>query len=368
MQTRLLGAGDEAQWAALVVASPHSGVMQTPAWGRVEARRGCSVLRLGLYDEGDLVGGAQFYGPPAGTPRGLGFLHVPHGPVLPWDDQRRAARGLGLLRERALEVAVGSVIGVHIEPWLAHVLPSTSGGWARYVAPPVPRALRNYERAQIDTLPLHTLCLDLRKGEAGLLAEMHPKTRYNIGLAARRGVSVRRGAATDLSLFYRALSEAARRDDFRLEDLEFFRALLEELVPGGLAQLLIAEHEGDALGALLLTTCGARATYLYGATTDAKRTLMGGYALQWGAIQAALTAGCSVYDFYGYEPFGLPDHQYASFSEFKRKFGGYVERNIGAYAHVVPARLADVFVGMHCEIGVRGASHESHSYEHCALG
>ena len=40
--------------------------------------------------------------------------------ILPIADQRRAVRGLGLLRERALEVAGGSVIGVHIEPWLAH--------------------------------------------------------------------------------------------------------------------------------------------------------------------------------------------------------------------------------------------------------
>jgi lipid II:glycine glycyltransferase (peptidoglycan interpeptide bridge formation enzyme) len=47
-----------------------------------------------------------------------------------------------------------------------------------------------------------------------------------------------------------------------------------------------------------------------------------------------------VYDFYGYEPYGLLDHPYAGFSRFKRQFGGRPVRYIGAQDFIFYERLA----------------------------
>ena len=64
-------------------------------------------------------------------------------------------------------------------------------------------------------LPNETLCLDLTLSEEQLLAQMHPKGRYNIGLANKKGVVVREyNDASSLNEFYPALIEAAQRDDF----------------------------------------------------------------------------------------------------------------------------------------------------------
>jgi lipid II:glycine glycyltransferase (peptidoglycan interpeptide bridge formation enzyme) len=85
-------------------------------------------------------------------------------------------------------------------------------------------------------------------------------------------------------------------------------------------------------------------TDLYGGITDQKRNLMAGYALQWAAMNATKRAGCSVYDFYGFEQFRSPDHAYGRFSQFKRQFGGQVMKFVGAQDYVFLDSLADAFI------------------------
>ena len=140
------------------------------------------------------------------------------------------------------------------------------------------------------------------------------------------------------------MREASTRNDFPVEPKSFFEHIASSLCPVGHARFLFSEHEGEILGTLLLITYGSRATYLYGGITNNKRNLMNGYALQWAAIQAAKDAGCSTYDFYGFDPFRAPDHQYARFSQFKSQFGGEVVRLIGAHDYYFLDNLADAFI------------------------
>ena len=87
--------------------------------------------------------------------------------------------------------------------------------------------------------------------------------------------------------------------------------------------------------------CGRRATYLYGGSAPAHRAVMPNYALQWAAIQEARRRGCAGYDFYGYDPFGLPDHLFAGFTRFKLQFGGQRRDSIGAWDLLFYDQLAD---------------------------
>ncbi|KAB8140196.1 aminoacyltransferase [Chloroflexia bacterium SDU3-3] len=316
------------RWEELVQRAPASGVMQSLHWAAWKRAQGFATLHLGLMDGQDLAGGAIFY-----TAQGqrMGLMVAPEGPVLPWDDHAAARQGLGLLlaeaRGRAAQLGA---LALRVEPRLPG---------------PRPPVLREFRRAPLDLLPCETLYLDLAQGEQAVLAQMRPKGRYNIRLAARHGVAVRESrSAEDLPAFYDALSDAATRDDFFIEPYHFFADLCAALMPAGHARLLLAEHGGDLLGAMLLITYGQRATYLYGGVTNAKRQMMGGYALQWAAIQSALASGCATYDFYGYEPFGTSDHLYAGFSRFKRQFGGTPVRFIGAHDYAFLDRIADTVV------------------------
>jgi lipid II:glycine glycyltransferase (peptidoglycan interpeptide bridge formation enzyme) len=317
------------QWEALVQASPSSGVMQSLHWAAFKRRQGLRTLHLGIFEHGALIGGALCYAPAQQSGRSL--LVSPQGPLLPWHDQplaRDSLRALILGVER--RAAEYRSLALRIEP---------------AIAPPCPRLLRTFRRSPVDLLPTETLYINLTPPPEDILAQMRPKGRYNIRLAARHSVTVSEDRSPGaVYRFYQVITEVAQRDDFFIEPLPFFVSLFAELGPPQIARLLFAEHAGDTLGALLLITYGGRATYLYGGSVNQKRSLMAGYMLQWAAMLAARAAGCATYDLYGYEPHGAPDHLYASFSRFKRQFGGQPMRFIGAHDHFFLDQLSDAII------------------------
>jgi hypothetical protein len=279
-------------------------------------------------DGAQILGGAIGY---AGREEGRdGWLHMPHGPVLPWQDAQLSRQCLQLLVEKTRELSLDlNVMGLRIQPGLRL---------------PVPAALRAFRRAPFDLLPDQTIGLQLQKDEQQLLEDMHPKCRYNIRLAAKRGVRVREDVSqAAIQSFYKIMLEAGDRDNFFVEPLSFFQDLLDVL-PQSMVRLFLAEHEDHVLATILMIQFGGKATYLYGGTSNEKRNLMAGYAVQWHAIQAARAAGCSTYDFYGYVAPGCLNHPYASFSRFKQQFGGQPERSIGAMDLTFTDRLTDAVI------------------------
>lgn len=340
------------QWQNLVASRPTTGFMQSLEWAMFKRKQGLATLHLGLLEGQKLVGGALFYS--AREARGTGYLVAPQGPVLNWNSPEQASCGLTmLLSEAERQAPLYSSMGIRIEP--------------RLPAEPLCRSLssligrKDLARSPVDLLPRETLCLDLQMTEDELLSSMRPKGRYNIRLAERRGVTFRFAEANsaDLRLFYSVLKEASLRDGFFLEPLSFFHQLIETLLPSGMARILFAEHEGDCLATMILVSCGHTATYLYGGTSNHKRNLMGGYALQWAAIKAARQIGCLEYDFYGFDQFMSPGNAYSKFSQFKRKFGGEVKRFVGAYDRLIIQSLADAIIravneSVHCQVDPLG--------------
>ncbi|NTW01019.1 MAG: peptidoglycan bridge formation glycyltransferase FemA/FemB family protein, partial [Oscillochloris sp.] len=273
------------QWESLVQANPASGVMQSLHWAEFKRRQGLRTLHLGIFADDNLIGGALCYAPQEQA--GPGLLVLPEGPVLPWEDQSLARAMLKTLIVEAERYAPDyNALALRIEP---------------HIAPPRPRLLRTFRRGPVDLVPNETLYVNLNQSPEAILAQMHPKGRYNIGLAARRGVAVSEDRSPEATYrFHELLQEVAQRDDFFIEPLAFFADLIAELGPPGIARLFFAKHASDILGALLLITYGQRATYLYGGVANQKRNLMAGYALQWAAMLAARAAHCASYDFYGY--------------------------------------------------------------------
>ncbi|WP_455382100.1 lipid II:glycine glycyltransferase FemX [Salinispira pacifica] len=184
---------------------------------------------------------------------------------------------------------------------------------------------RNLRKAWTDIQPTHTLLVDLTLPLERLLAAMRPKTRYNIGLAARRGVHVRPAGPDELPAFYELYTQTARRNRIRLHDFRYFREIFEAAsspeVPGS-AELLFAEADGRKLAGMVLARSGRRATYLYGASADRGRRLMPTYALQWYAMRRAAELGCTQYDLYGIPPSDDPAHPMHGLFRFKTGFGG----------------------------------------------
>ncbi len=181
--------------------------------------------------------------------------------------------------------------------------------------------------------PPRTIVIDIKDNEETILARMKPKCRYNIRLAEKKGVTVRRW--DDIPAFHDMITVTGGRDRFGVHSKEYYQRAYELFHPKGTCEILVAEFEGKRLAALMVFANGKRAWYVYGASNDQERNRMPTYLLQWQAIRWAKARGCDEYDLWG-----VPDESEetleANFEirhdglwgiyRFKRGFGGEVQR------------------------------------------
>lgn len=318
----------EDAWDAFVAAHPAGHILQTPAWGRLKAAFGWTCVRVALADQGRIVAGAQLLIRPLPL-RLASVAYIPKGPLVDWDDH---AGGAALWRAIDAAARVQQAAFLKIEPDIEDS-PAWRERLARLGFRPSPQTLQ----------PPRTIEVDIAPDEETILGAMKPKTRYNIGLAQRKGVSVRQGSEADLPVFHQLMAETAQRDRFAVHSPDYYALAYRLFVPAGRAALLIAEYEGEPLAALMVFALGRRAWYFYGASSDRHRNRMPTYLLQWEAIRWARARGCILYDLWG-----VPDEDEetleAQFTQrqdglwgvyrFKRGFGGRLVRSVGAWDRV----------------------------------
>jgi lipid II:glycine glycyltransferase (peptidoglycan interpeptide bridge formation enzyme) len=191
--------------------------------------------------------------------------------------------------------------------------------------------------------PADTVIVDLTRNEDDLLAAMKQKTRYNVRLAEKKGVTVRtanydnaHAFREDCETFWRLLDETAERDKFHAHDKGYYEKMLDVLSPrkhGGLTVgLMFAEYEGEPIAAVLLASFGDTVTYLHGASSSVHRNVMAPYLLHWRAMQEAKNRGFTKYDFWGVAPEHASDnHPWVGITRFKTGFGGARVSYIGAW-------------------------------------
>ena len=181
--------------------------------------------------------------------------------------------------------------------------------------------------------PPRTVVLSIKEEEETILSRMKPKCRYNIRLAAKKGVTVR--AWDDISAFHEMMTVTGGRDNFGVHSKEYYQRAYELFHAKGTCELLVAEYEGKPLASLMVFANGKRAWYVYGASNDHERNRMPTYLLQWEAVRWAKARGCDEYDLWGVPDEGEEKLEVEFESRhdglwgvyrFKRGFGGELKR------------------------------------------
>lgn len=317
-----------AQWDAFVAAQPNGHILQTSRWGQLKSQFEWSADYIAVLNGPNIVAGALVLF--RNLPMKLGTLaYIPKGPVLNFDDEALSAEllhGLDRLMKRHRAILL------KIEPnRLTELRFSTR--LAALGFRPSPQTVQ----------PPRTITLDLTLDDEASLAAMHPKTRYNIRLAAKKDVVVREATLDDLPAFNGLMEVTGERDGFSVHSAEYYEAVFKLFAGTDQARLLVATYEGQVIAGVFVFALGQRAWYFYGASGEAERQRMPNYALQWAAMQWAKSRGCTEYDLWG-----IPDEdeatleaQYLERSDdlwgvyrFKRGFGGKVIRFAGAFDRV----------------------------------
>ena len=202
----------------------------------------------------------------------------------------------------------------------------------------------NIKKSPTAVQPPDTTILDLTKSEDELMTGMKNKWRYNVRLAAKKGVEVKcftqnqEGFSEAFEEFFKLFEITSKRDGVNFHGKDYYIDLLTKSAEyqktdknSPLVKLYIAKHENDYLAGIITLFCEREAVYLYGASGNVKRNLMAAYLLQWTAIQDAKKYGCPCYDFYGMPPTNDENHPMHGLYLFKTGFGGAIIHRPGSY-------------------------------------
>lgn len=175
-----------------------------------------------------------------------------------------------------------------------------------------------------------------KRSDEEILSSMKSKWRYNIKLAAKKGVEVKKfdynteGFDVAFENFYDLFQQTSQRDGVQFHSKSYYQDLIFLASNSQNAKdekikitLYLAKHEEDYLAGIITLFYGnSEAVYLYGASGNIKRNLMPAYLLQWTAIRDAKDFGCTSYDFYGMPPTDNENHPMHGLYLFKTGFGG----------------------------------------------
>jgi len=324
---------EDPTWDAFLAETAGGDHVQTSLWARVKAPRGWRAVRLVVTRDGHIVAGAQLLKRSWAHLGGFGY--VPSGPVvgvpdpalytLVVEELHRLARAHRLHYLVVQPPVNGQAVAARLQ----------TGG---------------FRPSPLVVAEAITFQLDLTRDIETILAQMKPKTRYNLRLGLRRGVTVRQGDERDLPTFHALYLATSRRQGFPADSLEYFSHLWRVFHPHGNAELFIAQYAGDAVSALLAVPFGDTVLYKRGGWSGRCGDRRPNEVMHWAAIRWAKSRGFRSYNFGDVDlPTAMADPRGGqradrpadmdTVTRFKLGFGGQVTPGPPAFDYVYNAPL-----------------------------
>ena len=343
-------------WDKLIAQMNNSHFLQSTEWASVKSAYNWTPIPLVWIAEGDTYKMTKFTGsfeaahgspcaaamvlkrtlPIIGRYLNAQILYVPKGPMLmDWGNS-------GLLSAVLTDLADFShqsgALFIKIDP--DFTIGSGESGEPSAITNPLTDSIvesfqdHKYQYSEEQIQYKNTVSVDLCQTEDELLSLMKQKTRYNIRLANRKGVTIRDADREDYDSLYRMYAETSLRDGFAIREKEYYFILWETFLDHQMGEALIAEVDGTTVAAVVILRFAQKAWYFQGMSTLHHRDKMPNYMLQWEAMKRAKNIGCRVYDMWGAPDVFADNDPLWNVYRFKKGFGGEVIRHIGAWDYI----------------------------------
>ena len=322
---------------------PTDIIFQTEYWAQVKARLGWQPCAYDIGDhrsKNDLLVLTKPLGP------NVSAAYVPQGPEFAPNQESYGSYLEALSESIANQIDSEIAFILYDLPWespYSEILNKGPG----YGIPNVRiREIRmnfgtqlwNFRKAPMDMTVADSYIIDISQPEKTILDRMKSKTRYNIGLALRKGVKVYAASIRELPIFYELYFETAKRNGFLVRDYQYFLTLFSshgKKSDSSEILLMLACHGEEVLAGAIITITEKTAYFLHGASKNVKRNLMSCYALHWEIIQYARSLKCRDYDMGAVSPANFPDHPFFGLYRFKSGFGGRIFHRIGSWDYPI---------------------------------
>ncbi len=332
-------------WNTVIKRLPGSSILQTWEWGQVKSAYGWDPSYLMWTDDSGSVKAAALVLIKTLPVPGVKTAYVPQGPLLNWGDKALYKQ---VVKDLAHFAWTQGTFSIKIDPEVILSknekcdLENISYLNAQEIIGFLTELGFKYSPQQIQFK--NTAWLELDRTEEDLLSAMKQKTRYNIRLAGRKGVTIREGTAEDSDLLYDMYLETSQRDGFIIRPRPYYQSVWRTFMTAGMAVPLIAEVNGEAVAGLILFHFGDHSWYLYGMSRSIHREKMPNYLLQWEAIRLSKKFGCQRYDLWGApETFDESDSMWGVY-RFKKGLGAVPIQRIGAYDLPVRKNTYKIFI------------------------
>jgi lipid II:glycine glycyltransferase (peptidoglycan interpeptide bridge formation enzyme) len=311
---RAASPAEVSNWDELVMANPDGGhVLQSRAWGEFKRGRGWEPHYRIAESGSDRIAILLLH---RRLPGFGGVWYAPRGPGVADPGQ------LSALRDDLHSLRPGFL--VKIDPELE--AGADTSGW------PGAGILKARTEVQPGTA---TILVDLRPSEDEILASFKPKARYNIRLAARHGVEVRRLPVDDrtVDVMYRLMGATQQRAGFILRPRDYFAAYWRLQHAAGNGDFFFAFHDDEVLAGCFVTHFGSKAWYKDGGSSRRHHELMAPHLLQWEVMRWLRGRGVRVYDLVAVPRASemSPEHPYFGLYRFKTGFNEHVTEFVGTW-------------------------------------
>ncbi|HVN67531.1 MAG TPA: peptidoglycan bridge formation glycyltransferase FemA/FemB family protein [Candidatus Sulfotelmatobacter sp.] len=318
MNSKIITYPERERWNDFVAGSPNSSILQSYEWGELKSYFGWQPVRIVLEQEGEIVAGISILKREVPVIK-HSLFYAPRGPIVDLKNKELVGALLDVVEKEAER---NHAVALKIDP---------------EIAADSPRELANlnslgFVKALKQVQPRATFILNLERGLEDILKSFEEKTRYNIRLAEKKGVTIREDASEKgIGTFYDLYKKTAARDNFLVHPLNYYRKIREVLFPAGLGTVFIAYYEDQPIGAVVIFTFGRTAYYLYGASASEQRNVMPNHLLHWEVIKWAKDRGIKEYDLWGIPVEPGEGHPLFGVYRFKKGFSGAFVKYIGAY-------------------------------------
>jgi len=285
--------------------------LQTTEWLKFQEKTGHKVWR---FDDGNIQANIIKFS----LPFGKSYLYIPHGPEINFQNIRSGIKNelagfISYLKELA---KVEKAIFIKIEPMNDTVMELLH--------------TRGMRRSSKQIQPYRTVVLDLNLPEEHLLGKMHPKTRYNIKVAEKHGIQIRKG--DDVETFWNLMRKTTERDGFSSHPKKYYSELISSFRGKSeiKTELVLAYHEERPVAGALILIYGSTGYYLHGASDHEYRAMMAPYGLHWDIIKYLKGRGIEHYDFWG-----IDSKKWPGVTRFKLGWGGETKEYPGSFDLII---------------------------------
>lgn len=320
MDLRVLTEKDKADYNKLV-----THIMQSWQWGQFRKSLGTPLQRYGIFEGGKMISAftITFHQIPL-TKFFVGYL-----PKGPFPDSKLATALTQIARDKHCAF-------IKLEPNIELTANSQQLIAKQFTKSPKPLFTK------------YNLVLDLTPPEETLMNNLNQKTRYNLRLAQKKGVTVvEDNSPQAFKEFLKLYFETTRRQGFFGHNQHYHQTVFKTMLDSKMAHLLIASYQNKPLSSWLLLQFKDTLYYPYGGSSIEHKDVMANNLTAWEAIRLGQKLKMKSFDMWGsLGPNPDPKDSYLGFHRFKSGYGGRLVEYIGTFDLIINKPLFHLFTSI----------------------